>query len=69
VSFFKSLLQHEEEKSKLHIDPLKNSGTGIGCPACGEELHETNPGTLLCSNPPRKDVHCKCCKSKYTITA
>jgi DNA-directed RNA polymerase subunit RPC12/RpoP len=48
---------------------LEKVGTGIQCPQCGDELLETNPGTLLMSNPPQKNVHCPTCKYKSYIIA
>lgn len=61
----KTLEQYEAEKKQLR----ENHGTGIQCPACGDELIETNPGVLLLSYPPKKDVHCPTCKYKNYITA
>ena len=34
---------------------------GIACPKCGEELYDSNPNTILTSNPPQKNVHCSKC--------
>lgn len=56
-----------DDDEKQDYSSFKNEGTGIACPSCGEELHETNPDELLLSSPPRKKVHCNFCKSKYTI--
>jgi DNA-directed RNA polymerase subunit RPC12/RpoP len=61
----KTLEEYEEEKRKLRFE----HGTGIQCPACGDELVESDPGVILTSNPPRKTVHCQTCKYKNTITA
>lgn len=68
MNFLKSLFDYEKEKKEIY-DAYINLGTGIACPCCGEELHESNSMVLLMSNPPRKNVYCKMCKSKYTITA
>lgn len=61
----KTLEEYEEEKRNVRLA----DGTGIQCPACGDELVESFPGTILTSNPPRKAVHCQTCKYKNTITA
>ena len=61
-----------EEHNKERINSfrvLEKVGTGIQCPQCGDELLETNPGTLLMSNPPQKIVHCPTCKYKSYIIA
>ena len=63
-------LKDEEEKKWAEIySNSKKYGTGIGCPRCGEELIQTNPNLLLCSDPPRKSVHCNLCDFKGSILA
>jgi hypothetical protein len=61
----RTLEQYEADKKKLK----EEFGTGIQCPACGDELVISDPGVILLSNPPRKKVHCPTCKYKNTITA
>jgi hypothetical protein len=61
----KTLEEYEEEKRNVRL----NHGTGIQCPACGDELVESNPGMILTSHPPKKSVHCQTCKYQNTITA
>jgi ssDNA-binding Zn-finger/Zn-ribbon topoisomerase 1 len=61
----KTLEEYEEEKRKLRFE----HGTGIQCPACGDELVVSNPGMILTTYPPRKAVHCPTCKYHNTITA
>jgi DNA-directed RNA polymerase subunit RPC12/RpoP len=34
---------------------------GIACPACGSELHDSDPYVTLASNPPQKNVSCEQC--------
>lgn len=33
----------------------------VACPKCKTEMHVTNPGMVLCSMPPQRDVHCPAC--------
>lgn len=56
-----------EEHNKDRFKTIERVGTGVQCPACGDELIETNPGVLLMSNPAQKSVHCPTCKYKNTI--
>ena len=35
---------------------------GIACPACGEELWDSNPTARLASHPPQRHVHCPACE-------
>jgi len=65
----KSLDDYEKEKWSEIYSNSKANGTGIACPKCGDELVESWPGTLLCSNPPRKTVNCETCNFKGSITA
>lgn len=34
---------------------------GIGCPKCGMELYDSNPGIQLTSWPPKRNVACSEC--------
>ena len=34
---------------------------GIGCPKCGAELYDSEPGRRIASNPPKTRVHCGAC--------
>lgn len=61
----KTLEEYEAEKAFLR----EHHGTGIQCPACGDELIVSNPGVILTTYPARKAVHCPTCKHKNTITA
>lgn len=45
-------------------EPVKN---GIECPDCKSELYDSNPNMTLLSNPPKKDVHCKCGFKGYRL--
>lgn len=58
-----TLEEYHESKRKLRED----HGTGIQCPACGDELVLSEPGVLLLSFPPQQKVHCQTCKYKNTI--
>ena len=31
---------------------------GIACPKCGEELYDSDPMTMLASDPPQKNIAC-----------
>lgn len=55
-----TLQEHNELKRKLHDEGFAKKN-GIACPKCGHEMVDTNPGMLLTSNPPQKDVHCPMC--------
>jgi hypothetical protein len=35
--------------------------TGIACPECSSELYDTNPYSMLLSDPPQLAVHCSKC--------
>ena len=61
----KTLEEYEADKRKIK----ESNGTGIQCPACGDELVLSNPDVILLSLPARKAVHCPTCKYKNTITA
>ena len=61
----KTIEEYEEEKALLR----EQHGTGIQCPACGDELVLSEPGVLLLSFPPQRKVHCQTCKYKNTITS
>jgi len=65
----KSLEEYEQEKWKEIYSQSKNNGTGIACPQCGDELIESMPVTLLCSDPPRKSVKCEVCNFNGSILA
>jgi hypothetical protein len=45
------------ERFVFNIEPRKN---GIACPECGKELFDTDPGSILTSEPPQSAIHCKC---------
>ena len=60
----KTIEEYEAEKRNIRL----SNGTGIQCPACGDELIESNTGIILTSYPPRKAVHCQTCDYKNTIT-
>lgn len=61
----KTIEEYETEKAFLR----QNHGTGIQCPACGDELILSNPNHILLTYPARKAVHCQTCDYKNTITA
>lgn len=65
----KTLEEHNKHHSPLYSfdlsKPIKN---GIACPKCGEELIDSNPMAVLCSNPPKKNIKCESCDySGYRI--
>lgn len=64
----KTIEEYNKEKQKFY-DFMNNNRTGIACPQCGDEMLETNPGVILTSNPPQKNVHCPTCKYKSYILA
>lgn len=60
----KSLADHDAEKlAQLTAGALGRppTGNGIACPACGEELQDSEPQVTLTSNPPTKAIHCPAC--------
>ena len=61
----KTIEEYEEEKRLVR----ENHGTGIQCPACGDELILSNPNHILLTYPARKAVHCQTCRYQNTITA
>jgi hypothetical protein len=61
----KTIEEYEAEKASMRT----NHGTGIQCPACGDELIVSNSNIVLTSHPPRKAVHCQTCNYQNTITA
>ena len=61
----KTIEEYEAEKALLR----EQHGTGIQCPACGDELVVSDPNMILTTYPARKAVHCPTCKHKNTITA
>lgn len=61
----KTLEEYESEKRSLR----EKHGTGIQCPACGDELVLSTPYFVLTTFPAQKAVHCPTCKYKNTITA
>lgn len=63
----KSVNDYEKEVWDKLYEHSKKDGTGVACPSCGEELVESSSEVLLFSDPPRKNVHCNLCKSKYTL--
>lgn len=64
MSELKDLEEYNIERAKLyHVDysPKRN---GIACPNCGKELYDTEPYSLLMSNPPRYSIICQSCNFK-----
>jgi hypothetical protein len=65
----KSLADHDAERHAARMadnarwqtifdgPPAKN---GLACPACGEELFDTNPLVNSTLDPPATPVHCVC---------
>jgi hypothetical protein len=61
----KTIEEHNREKYEHYA--LKEVGTGVQCPHCGDEMFESEPDVVLLTFPPRKKVHCKSCKYKTTL--
>ena len=63
----KSLNEHNNLAFKNHEalrklnEPHPN---GIKCPECEGELWDSNPCRVLCSHPPKLNVHCPKCNYK-----
>ena len=56
----KTLDEHNAANRSKYVNlsnPIKN---GIACPACGDELWDTNPMVTLTSHSAQKNVHCGC---------
>lgn len=60
---------NKEFLEKFEIQKRENAG--ICCPHCEpqKEMLETNPGTLLLSNPPKKQIYCPECRYNTYIYA
>jgi hypothetical protein len=59
----KTLAEHNSEKMNVNWDIYNNKPVpnGIACPACEEEMMDSNPMMILTSIPPKKNVHCPSC--------
>lgn len=60
----KSLEEYNKERMRLWFNILQkntNKPNGLECPKCGKELHDTNPGIVLTSQPPKIKIHCPSC--------
>lgn len=57
-----SLDEHNKIRHNITFPeyPMLN---GIACPKCGEEMYDTN-SNVLCSYPPKKNVHCEKCRHR-----
>jgi hypothetical protein len=55
-----SLEEHNKKHGTLY-DFTRPRRNGIACPACGCELIDSNPSTVLASYPPQYRVHCSSC--------
>ena len=53
----------EHEKSKRNIVDPKETGNGLKCPECGEELFDSPKNVQYACNPPKKGIACKIHKS------
>ena len=58
------LLQWNSERAESYQNLAQPKPNGLACPLCGEELIDTNPGIILISNPPQKEIHCSNCAYK-----
>ena len=60
-----TLAEHNRAISAAHAEQCapekRGKPNGIACPMCKGELVDTNPGVILTSNPPQKNVHCPVC--------
>jgi predicted RNA-binding Zn-ribbon protein involved in translation (DUF1610 family) len=66
----KTLEEHNKKNTPLYSFGLATpSKNGISCPKCGEELIDSNPMSILCSNPPKKDIKCESCNFSGYRTA
>ena len=64
----KTLTQHNKERyesfmTEMSPEPIPN---GIACPACGEELVDSDPMSTLTMSPPMKRIHCPKCNFRST---
>lgn len=57
-----SLDENNRRAFAIHTQDNSPRKNGIACPDCGEELMDTNPLLILCSEPPKKDVKCSVCE-------
>lgn len=68
----KSLISLEEHNAMIREcchdwvmnEPRPN---GISCPRCEKELFDSAPNMVLASNPPQKNVHCRCGYRGYRL--
>lgn len=64
----KTIDEYNKERMAFFSED-KEVRTGIACPHCGDEMKLSEPNMLLLSSPPRKKVHCDCCKYTSSIVA
>lgn len=57
----KTLQEHDAEVSEAYAKLREQHTNGIACPECGKELLDSNPGIVLTSYPPQKNIHCPAC--------
>lgn len=50
----RTLENHNKDVQAAYTYPKLN---GVACPNCGEELYDRD-GTVLCSNPPQRNIIC-----------
>lgn len=57
---------NERRRRELQEIAQRQHLAGVSCDRCGSEMHVTNPGVLLMSHPPQRQVHCPRCKQTGT---
>lgn len=45
----------------------KDEPNGIACPDCGKEMFDTDPSSIMASNPPMMQVACQCGYTGYRV--
>lgn len=51
-------LSEHQEQIREHYRKKKEGWTGVACDLCGSELVNTDPGSMLLTNPPKISVKC-----------
>ena len=62
----KTLDDHNAEKRRMYAEMRGAKRNGIKCSQCGSELFDSNPGVVMCSNPPQTQVECPSCEFRGT---
>jgi len=62
-----TLDEFNKQRMKFYQSNNISNKNGIACPKCGEEMFDSSPNVTLTSNPPQKNVACKCGYRGYRI--